>query len=263
MTELARASDNTAGPIRVEVGDGVGAIHLEAPNILTPDMMEHVAGTLDEFDRGGDVRVAVVAGRVDVFLIGSDVRAMRERTFAETLDHPSARFWPRLAALGLPVIAAVSGNALGGGCELALACDLIVASDTARFAQPEIRLGIMPGGGGTQRLAHVLGKARTMDMVLTGRRVTAAEALSWGLVNRVVPPAECVAEALRLAAELAAAPPIALRLAKRAVLAAGDTPLTAGLSLERRLYELAMATDDRVEGMTALLEHRDPIWRGR
>lgn len=249
--------------IRVEVGDGVGAIHLDAPNILTPDLMEHIAGTLEDFDRGGDIRVAVVAGRDDVFLVGSDVRAMRERTFQEAMGHPSGRFWPRLDALGLPLIAAVSGNALGGGCELALACDLIVASDTARFAQPEIRLGIIPGGGGTQRLAHVLGKARTMELVLTGRRVSAAEALAWGLVNRVVPPAECVAEALRLAGELAAAPPIASRLAKRAVLAAGDAPLTAGLSLERRLYELAMATDDRVEGMTALLEHRNPVWRGR
>lgn len=253
-------------PIRVEVDGGVGVIHLDVPgvpNILTSDMMEHIAGTLERFDREGDVRVAVLAGREDVFLIGSDVRAMRERTFAETLDHPSARFWPRLAALSLPVIAAVSGNALGGGCEVALTCDLIVASDTASFAQPEIRLGIIPGGGGTQRLAHVLGRTRAMELVLTGRRVTAAEALAWGLVNRVVSPAECVAEALRLATELAAAPPIALHLAKRAVLAAGDAPLTAGLSLERRLYELAMATDDRVEGMTALLEHRDPVWRGQ
>jgi enoyl-CoA hydratase/carnithine racemase len=252
--------------VRTEVRDGVGAVHLDVagvPNILTPDLMECVAGTLEDFDRRADVRVGVVAGRDDVFLLGSDVRAMRERTFQDTLDHPSARFWPRLAALGLPLVAAVSGNALGGGCELALGCDLIVASETAVFAQPEIRLGIIPGGGATQRLSRVLGKARTMELVLTGRRIGAAQALAWGLVNRVVPVDRYVTEALDLAAELAAAPPIALRLAKRAVLAADDAPLTAGLSLERRLYELSMATEDRHEGMTALLEHRGPNWRGR
>lgn len=252
--------------VRTEVAAGVGVVHLDVegvPNILTPELMAEIADTLEDFDRGDDVRVAVLAGRPDVFLLGSDVRAMRERTFQETLDHASGRFWPRLAALGLPLVAAVAGNALGGGCELVLECDLVVAADTAVFAQPEIKLGIIPGGGATQRLSRVLGKARTMELVLTGRRVTAAEALAWGLVNRVVPAAECVAEALSLAAQLAAAPPIASRLAKRAVLAADDTPLTAGLSLERRLYELAMATEDRYEGMTALLDHRRPTWQGR
>jgi enoyl-CoA hydratase len=252
--------------VRTEVAGGVGVVHLDVegvPNILTPELMAAIADTLEDFDRGDDVRVAVLAGRPDVFLLGSDVRAMRERTFQETLDHASSRFWPRLAALGLPMVAAVAGNALGGGCELVLECDLVVAADTAVFAQPEIKLGIIPGGGATQRLSRVLGKVRTMELVLTGRRVTAAQALAWGLVNRVVPAGDCVAEALRLATELAAAPPIALRLAKRAVLAADDTPLTAGLSLERRLYELAMATEDRHEGMTALLDHRRPTWQGR
>ena len=157
----------------------------------------------------------------------------------------------------------MSGYALGGGCELALACDMIVASEQAEFGQPEILLGIIPGGGGTQRLARVLGKQRTMELVLTGRRIDAGEAQALGLVNRVTSPYEWLDSALELAQVVAGRPPLAVRLAKQAVLAADETALGAGLDQERRLYELAMATEDRVEGMNAFLEKRTPEFRGR
>ena len=161
------------------------------------------------------------------------------------------------------MIAAVSGWALGGGCELALVCDMIVASETAEFGQPEITLGIIPGGGGTQRLARVIGKQRTMELVITGRRIDAHEAASLGLVNAVVKKREWLDQALELAGRIARRPPIAARLAKQAVLAAEETGLSAGLEVERRLYELAMATEDRIEGMDAFLEKRRPEFRGR
>jgi enoyl-CoA hydratase/carnithine racemase len=179
------------------------------------------------------------------------------------LTSPAARFWPRLAALRTPLVAAVSGYALGGGCELALACDMIVASERAEFGQPEIMLGIIPGGGGTQRLARVMGKQRAMELVLTGRRIGAAEAKELGIVTRVASADEWLDSALELAAQVAERPPLAVRLAKQAVLAAEETPLSAGLDHERRLYELAMATEDRVEGMTAFLEKRKPEFRGK
>jgi enoyl-CoA hydratase/carnithine racemase len=188
---------------------------------------------------------------------------MSERSFAEALTHPSSAFWRRIAAIKTPMIAAVSGYALGGGCELALACDMIVASDTAVFGQPEITLGIIPGGGGTQRLARVMGKQRAMDYILTGRRFDAELAQDLGLVNKVAPEGRWLEEAMALAQVVAEQPPIATRLAKQAVLAAEETALSAGLENERRLYELAMATEDRVEGMTAFLEKREPSFEGK
>ena len=178
------------------------------------------------------------------------------------LTSPAARFWPRLAAIRTPLVAAVSGYALGGGCELALACDMIVASESAQFGQPEILLGIIPGGGGTQRLARVMGKQRAMELVLTGRRIEAAEAHELGIVTSVAPADGWLDAALELAATVAERPPLAVRLAKQAVLAAEETAMSAGLDHERRLYELAMATEDRVEGMTAFLEKRKPEFRG-
>ena len=161
------------------------------------------------------------------------------------------------------MVAAVEGYALGGGCELALACDMIVAAKDAEFGQPEILLGIIPGGGGTQRLARVMGKHRAMELVLTGRRIDANEAAWLGIVTKVAEPGAARDDALELAAVVAERPPLATRLAKQAVLAAEETPLSAGLDHERRLYELAMATEDRVEGMTAFLEKRKPEFRGR
>jgi enoyl-CoA hydratase/carnithine racemase len=235
----------------------------EARNALSPEMMEEIASELEALDADPEARCVVIAGSEDVFAAGADIRAMSERSFEEALRHPAASFWRRLATIKTPLVAAVSGYALGGGCELALACDMIVASETALFGQPEITLGIIPGGGGTQRLARVLGKQRTMEYVLTGRRFDAKMALDFGLVNQVAKKGQWLTEAVELARLVAERPPIAARLAKQAVLAAEETALSVGLESERRLYEIAMATEDRVEGMRAFLEKREPRFEGR
>jgi enoyl-CoA hydratase/carnithine racemase len=235
----------------------------EARNALSAELMEELGALLERWDEDPEVRCIVIAGGDDWFAAGADIKAMAERSFQEVLGAQSARFWPRLAAVRTPLIAAVSGYALGGGCELALACDMIVASESAQFGQPEILLGIIPGGGGTQRLARVLGKQRAMELVLTGRRIDAAEAERLGIVNRVAPKGGWLESALELAGVVAERPPLAVRFGKQAVLAADETPLGAGLEQERRLFELAMATEDRVEGMTAFVEKRPPEFRGR
>jgi enoyl-CoA hydratase/carnithine racemase len=235
----------------------------EARNALSPEVMELLAGELERLDPDPEVRCVVIAGSDKVFAAGADIKAMSERSFAEALRHPAASFWRRLAAIKTPMIAAISGYALGGGCELALACDMIVAAESATFGQPEITLGIIPGGGGTQRLARVLGKQRAMEYVLTGKRFDAETAQAMGLVNKVAKKGKWLEEALALAQTVAERPPIAARLAKQAVIAADETALSPGLENERRLYELAMATEDRVEGMTAFLEKREPKFEGK
>jgi enoyl-CoA hydratase/carnithine racemase len=255
------------GELVVSARDGhVALLRLnrpEARNALSPEAMETLAAALEQLDPDPGVRCIVIAGSDRVFAAGADIKALRERSFAEALSHPSASFWRRVAAIKTPLVAAVSGFALGGGCELALACDMIVASDTARFGQPEITLGIIPGGGGTQRLARVLGKQLAMEYVLTGRQFDADMALEMGLVNKVAKKNRWLEEAMELARTVAERPPIAVRLGKQAVLAAEETALSAGLENERRLYEIAMATEDRVEGMQAFLEKRDPKFEGR
>ena len=235
----------------------------EARNALSPELMADLAEQLERFDADAEVRCIVIAGSDEVFAAGADIRALAERQFQDALFHPAAAFWKRVAECRTPMIAAVSGFALGGGCELALTCDMIVASETAEFGQPEITLGIIPGGGGTQRLARAVGKQRAMELVLTGRRFDAAEAARMGIVNEVTGKREWLTSALELAARVASRPPLASKLAKQAVLAAEETGLAAGLEHERRLYELAMATEDRVEGMQAFLEKRRPEYRGR
>jgi enoyl-CoA hydratase/carnithine racemase len=225
--------------------------------------MELLCEICERWDADPEVRCIVIAGGQEYFAAGADLKAMSERTFQDNLVSPTSSFWQRVAAVKTPVVAAVSGYALGGGFELALICDMIVASEEAEFGQPEILLGIIPGGGGTQRLARSLGKQNAMDLVLTGRRITAREALDFGLVNQVVGKKEWLDKAVELAQVVARRPPIAARLAKQAVLAAEETGLTAGLDYERRLFEIAMATEDRVEGMTAFLEKRRPDFRGR
>jgi enoyl-CoA hydratase/carnithine racemase len=252
--------------VETSVEGPVGVCRLnrpEARNALSPDLMMELADLVSGFDDDPDVRCVVIAGSDEVFAAGADIKAMAERSFPETLYNPASSFWKRLAAVKTPLLAAVSGWALGGGCELALACDLIVASETAEFGQPEITLGIIPGGGGTQRLARVLGKQRTMELVLTGRRISAEEALGFGLVNAVVPKGKWMEEAMELAQRVARRPPIASRLAKQAVLGADETALSAGLEMERRLYEMSFATEDRVEGMAAFLEKRKPDFKGK
>jgi enoyl-CoA hydratase/carnithine racemase len=256
----------TEPPVLGEKREAVGIARLnrpEARNALSAELMDELAALVEAWDADPDVRCIVVAGSDEFFAAGADIKAMAERSFQEVLVSPSARFWPRLAACRTPLIAAVSGFALGGGCELALLCDMIVASETAELGQPEITLGIIPGGGGTQRLARVIGKHKAMELVLTGRRIDAQEALRLGLVNKVTGKKDWLDAAIELAEVVARRPPIAARLAKQAVLAADETTMAAGLEQERRLYELAMATEDRVEGTTAFIEKRRPQFRGR
>jgi enoyl-CoA hydratase/carnithine racemase len=256
-----------AAPVETSVEEGhVALLRLnrpEARNALSPQTMELIAVELERLDPDPEVRCFVIAGSEKVFAAGADIKSMAERTLPEALHHPAAGFWKRLAAVKTPMVAAVSGFALGGGCELALACDMIVAAESARFGQPEISLGIIPGGGGTQRLARTIGKQRTMELVLTGRLFDAPTAQEWGLVNIVAAEGRWLEEALGLAREVAARAPLASRLGKQAVLAAEETALSAGLDHERRLFEIAMATEDRVEGMKAFLEKRDPEFEGK
>ncbi len=235
----------------------------EARNALSPDLMDALATAIERFDADPEIRCIVIAGSDEAFAAGADIGALAEREFHEAMFHPAAGFWRRIAECRTPLLAAVSGWALGGGCELALICDMIVASETAEFGQPEITLGIIPGGGGTQRLARTIGKQRAMELVLTGRRFDAGEAHRMGIVNLVAGKRDWLETALELARRIASRPPLAARLAKQAVLVAEETALAAGLEQERRLYELAMATEDRVEGMQAFLEKRRPDYRGR
>src|SRR5437764_10435224 len=235
----------------------------EARNALSPEVMKELASAVQEFDADDGVRCIVIAGSDEAFAAGADIASLAERSFQDALDNPSASFWGRVASCRTPLVAAVSGWALGGGCELALICDLIVASETAEFGQPEITLGIIPGGGGTQRLARVMGKQRAMELVLTGRRIDAREAHALGLVNQVTGKKDWLGKALELAAVIGRRPPLAVRFGKQAVIAADEMSLSAGLEYERRLFELANATEERVEGMNAFIEKRKPEFKGR
>ena len=252
-------------PTLSERRGAVGVAYLnrpEARNALSADLMDELAGLVEQWDVDNEVRCIVIAGSERYFAAGGDIKAMAERSFQDVAA-PAASFWRRLADCATPMVAAVSGYALGGGCELALSCDMVVASETAEFGQPEILLGVIPGGGGTQRLTRVMGKQRAMELVLTGRRIEAEEAYALGLVNRVVRKREWLDKAVELATVVAQRPPLAARMAKQAVLAADEVGLGAGLEIERRLFELAMATEDRVEGMAAFAEKRRPEFRAR
>ena len=235
----------------------------EARNALSAEMREEIVTSLERLDADPEVRCIVIAGADEFFAAGADIRAMAERPVDAAPDPKGIEFWQRLTSIGTPTIAAVSGYAFGGGCELALACDMIVCDEKTRFGQPEITLGIIPGGGGTQRLARAIGKQRAMEYVLTGRRWDAKTAERWGLVNKVVGKGAWLTEAIELARTVAERPPLALRLAKQAVLAAQETTLADGLVAERKLFEEAMASEDRVEGMNAFLEKREPRFQGR
>jgi enoyl-CoA hydratase/carnithine racemase len=245
---------------------GVALLRLnrpEARNALSAEMREQIAGGLERLDADPAARCVVIAGSDEYFASGADIRALAERPRDAVPDPAGAEFWRRLAAVGVPTIAAVSGYALGGGCELALACDMIVADEKARFGQPEITLGIIPGGGGSQRLTRAIGKQRAMEYVLTGRRFDAKTAEGWGLVNKAVRKGAWLSEALELGQLIAERAPLAVRLGKRAVLAAEESGLSEGMATERALFEEAMASEDRVEGTRAFLEKREPRFQGR
>lgn len=244
----------------------VALLRLNSPetrNALSTAMRQQLIAELGRLDPDPGVRCIVIAGSDRVFAAGADIRAMAERPLDEPPDPEATALWTCLAAIETPLLAAVSGYALGGGCELAMACDMIVADEGTRFGQPEITLGIIPGGGGTQRLARAIGKQRAMEYVLSGRHFDAGTAAGWGLVNQVVGDGEWLEAAIELARTIAARPPLATRLAKQAVLVAAETGLAQGLDEERGLFEKSMATEDRVEGMNAFLEKREPEFKGR
>jgi enoyl-CoA hydratase len=252
--------------ILTRVEGRVGIAQLNRPkalNALNQELMMELMTALEAFDADDAVGCMVVTGSERAFAAGADIKAMAEATPVSMLHSPMIDQWDRLAKIGKPVIAAVSGYALGGGCELAMACDMIVASETAQFGQPEINIGVIPGAGGTQRMTRAVGKAVAMEMVLNGRFLTAQEALQFGLVNRVVAAELCLEEAVKLAAEIAARAPVAVRLGKEAVNVAYEMSLQMGLAHERRLFYFLFATEDQKEGMDAFVNKRKPEWRGK
>ncbi len=244
----------------------VGIIQLNRPqalNALNSALMDELVTALQDFDADPEVGCIVVTGSDKAFAAGADIKQMAEATVVEMLDSPFIGYWDKLARIAKPIVAAVSGWCLGGGCELAMACDLIVAAESAVFGQPEINLGIIPGAGGTQRLTRAVGKSVAMDMVLTGRRLSAQEALQVGLIARLLPNEGFAAAAVAVAAEIAAKSPIALRIAKEAVNHAFELPLAEGVHLERRLFNMLFATADQKEGMAAFVAKRPPTWQGK
>jgi enoyl-CoA hydratase len=251
--------------ILTRVEGRAGVVQLNRPkalNALNRELMTELMDALEAYDRDPTVGCMVVAGSDRAFAAGADIKEMATATPASMMTNSFIDLWDRLRAMSKPIIAAVSGFALGGGCELAMACDMIVAAETAQFGQPEINLGVIPGAGGTQRMTLAVGKAVAMEMVLNGRYLSAAEAQHYGLVNRVYPVEVYLAEAVRLANEIAARAPVAVRLGKEAVNAAFEMPLRAGLDHERRLFYLLFGTTDQKEGMDAFVNKRKPQWTG-
>ncbi len=252
--------------ILVETDGPVGVITLNRPealNALNHALMEQLIAAVEDFEAAPPIRAIVIAGSERAFAAGADIKEMDQATPAQMKADPHLSRWDRLGKCSKPTIAAVSGFALGGGCELAMACDMIVASESAVFGQPEILIGVIPGAGGTQRLTRAIGKSRAMELVLTGRRFTAREAHAWGLVNRVVPVEAFLTEAKKLAQEIAAKPPIAVSAAKDAINKALDVDLDTGLSLERQLFYSLFDTQDQKEGMKAFIEKREPRFVGK
>jgi enoyl-CoA hydratase len=252
--------------VLTEVRGPVGIVTIHRPqvrNALNHQTIAELVEALDAFDRDDQVRCMILTGDDRAFAAGADISQMVEAGAVDVLDDDNFARWARFRAIHKPVIAAVSGYALGGGCELALMCDLVVASETAQFGQPEVKIGIIPGAGGTQRWARSAGKVRAMEAVLTGEPVRAVDAERIGLVNRVVPVGTHLDEALRLANLIATRPPLAVRLGKEAVNQAMEVPLSAGLEFERKLFYLLFASDDKREGMRAFLEKRPGRFTGR
>jgi enoyl-CoA hydratase len=251
--------------ILVEIHEQVGLVRINRPrarNALNSAVLLELAEALEDFDNDPGIGAMVITGDDEAFAAGADIKEMAESSAIDMLIRSYIPQFDRLRGIHKPVIAAVSGWCLGGGNELAMSCDMIVASETARFGQPEINLGVIPGAGGTQRLTRAVGKALAMEMVLNNRLVSAEEALNFGLINHVVPVERYLEEALQLAAEIAARAPLAVRLAKEAVNHAFETSLSDGLQDERRAFYFLFASQDQKEGMRAFVEKRKATWKG-
>lgn len=256
---------NAEALILIERRDRVGVLQLNRPkalNALNQALIKELMDALVAFDQEAGIGAMVITGGERAFAAGADISEMVDSTAVEMLQSDPIAQFDRIRKIRKPVIAAVSGWCLGGGCELALSCDMIVASETARFGQPEINLGVIPGAGGTQRLARALGKALTMEMVLNGRTLSAEEALQFGLINRVAPVERFLEEAIRLAAEIAARAPLAVRMGKEAVNNAFESSLSDGIADERRAFYMLFSSADQKEGMQAFTEKRKPQWKG-
>ena len=251
--------------IKIEKANQIAVIALARPqvlNALNQELMSELALALSALDNDDDIRVIILTGDEHAFAAGADVKEMCDETDVSMLTKDPLAVWDRIRFVRKPVIAAVSGFALGGGCELAMACDMIIASEKAKFGQPEINLGVMPGAGATQWLTLSVGKYRAMELILTGRLFTAQEALALGLVNKVVPSGQLMEEARALGAAVAAKPPLAVRAAKEAVLKSFETTLSEGLNFERKSFYMLFASQDQKEGMKAFLEKRSADFSG-
>lgn len=246
--------------------DGYAIAQIHRPDVLNAlnmALMAELVDALETLDKDDDVRCIVLTGNEKAFAAGADIKEMADASAMEMLLRDQFARWDRIRKIKKPIIAAVSGFALGGGCELVMTCDMVIASETARFGQPEINLGVMPGAGGTQRLTRAVGKVKAMEMVLTGRVISAEEALRYGLINKVVPVEYYLEEAKSWAREIASKPPVAVRLAKESVLKSFDTTIEGGLEFERKNFYILFASDDQKEGMTAFAEKRMPVWKGK
>ncbi len=252
--------------VATETHGRVGLVRLNRPqalNALSTGLMQELSDALAAWDADPAIGAMVVTGSDRVFAAGADIKEMADASAVDMLTSDHIGGWDRVSQMRKPLIAAVSGFALGGGCELAMMCDIIIASETAIFGQPEINLGVIPGAGGTQRLVRAIGKSLAMEMVLNDRRLTAQEALQAGLVSRVYPVEVYLQEALRIAGEIADRAPLALRLAKEAVNKAFEVNLSQGLVFERRSFYYLFASEDQKEGMDAFTNKRKPEWKGR
>lgn len=244
----------------------IALIRLNRPkelNALNLQLMQELREALQQLDKNDQVRVIIITGNEQAFAAGADIKQMADKSAVDMLMIDQFSTWDQIKKTKKPVIAAVSGFALGGGCELAMTCDMIIASETAKFGQPEIKIGVMPGAGGTQRLTRAIGKAKAMELVLTGRFLSAEEALSYGLINKVVPVELYLSEAVQLAREIAQMSPVAAQLAKESVNRSFETHLDEGLLFERKNFYLTFASDDQKEGMKAFIEKRKAEYKGK
>lgn len=252
--------------VTVSSDGAVGVLALNRPDVLNAlnrELMQELVAELERMDRDDAVKAIIITGNDQAFAAGADIKEMADESAVSLLLKRQFDVWDRIGGIAKPIIAAVSGHVLGGGCELMMSCDLVVASDTARFGQPEIRLGVMPGAGGTQRMTRAVGLRKAMELLLTGDTMPAEEALRCGLINKVAPVELYLQEALKLARRIAAQPPLAVRLIKQAVRKAEDLPLAEGLDYERQCFHLLFASEDQKEGMRAFQEKRNPQFKGR